>query len=432
LSLAVAQYDPKVDLVYRMRPYQSDFVAGDTRFVSIIGAKGSSKTWCGARFIVAELERQPNSQGLLMWNTLQQARDVYYQDIKPLIEELGLRYSFNQSTMILNVEGSIVHLRSAEADVIRRIESIAYSWGWADEASFYPDDSLRTFVSRIRKGESRIRITSMPDEPDAFIYRFLERQDAKIYEIGLRDNPDRAFRERYENFLKSTYEGALLDRFLEGKRVSLTGAGAFAVQPEHRIASAYDPNEDIYLSWDFNVEYRAVSAWQYAGRSEDAKPIIACVRSWQMKQPTVYEDAEMLCTQLANHTGNVILLGDASGANRTALTTTSMWSAVREIFYKTFGERMRYKVPSVNPSVKDTVQCANWALRQNLVRFEPSEKNVYQSLAAAKLDKYGDIDKSADHKSSGAKSHETDTARYMLWEVFGRLYPGNRNQYWIV
>jgi hypothetical protein len=151
-----------------------------------------------------------------------------------------------------------------------------------------------------------------------------------------------------------------------------------------------------------------------------------------MKQPTVYEDAEMLCTQLANHTGNVILLGDASGANRTALTTTSMWSAVREIFYKTFGERMRYKVPSVNPSVKDTVQCANWALRQNLVRFEPSEKNVYQSLAAAKLDKYGDIDKSADHKSSGAKSHETDTARYMLWEVFGRLYPGNRNQYWIV
>jgi hypothetical protein len=367
-----------------------------------------------------------------MWNTLQQARDVYYQDIEPLIRELGLRYAFNQSTMILNIEGSIVHFRSAEADVIRRIESIAYSWGWADEASFYPDDSLRTFVSRIRKGQARIRITSMPDEPDAFIYRFLERQDAKIYEIGLSDNPDRRFRERYEKFLRSTYEGAMLDRFLHGKRVSLTGAGAFAVQPEHRIATAYDPNEDIYLSWDFNVEYRAVSAWQYAGRTDDAKPIIACVRSWQMKQPTVYEDADMLCAQLANHTGNVILLGDASGANRTALTTTSMWSAVREIFYKTFGDRMRYKVPSVNPSVKDTVQCVNWALRQNLVRFDPSEKNVYQSLAAAKLDKYGDIDKSADHKSSGAKSHETDTARYMLWEVFGRLYPGNRNQYWIV
>jgi hypothetical protein len=56
-----------------------------------------------------------------------------------------------------------------------------------------------------------------------------------------------------------------------------------------------------------------------------------------------------------------------------------------------------------------------------------SERNVFQSLSAAKLDKYGDIDKSGDNKPSGAKSHETDTARYFLWEIYGRMYPGNRN-----
>jgi hypothetical protein len=415
-----------------MKPYQADFVSGDTRFVSIVGAKGSSKTWSGARFIIAEIQRQPRQQGLLMWNTLQQARDVYYQDIEPLIKELGLVYSFNQSTMILNLEGSIVHFRSAEADVIKRIESIAYSWGWADEASFFPDDSLRTFVSRIRKGEARIRITSMPDDPDAFIYSFLEKQGATIYEIGLADNPDKKFRERYEAFLRSTYEGAMLDRFLYGKRVSLTGMGAFAVDAAHRVDVAYDPNADLYLSWDFNVEYRAVSAWQLLGLTQDAKPLSACVRSWQMKQPTVYEDAQALCEELKSHKGNLILLGDASGANRTALTTSSMWSAVKDIFSKAFGDRLRYRVPQQNPSVKDTVQCVNWALRNDLVRFDSKERNVFQSLSAAKLDKYGDIDKSGDNKPSGAKSHETDTARYFLWEIYGRMYPGNRNSYWIV
>jgi hypothetical protein len=415
-----------------MKPYQADFVSGDTRFVSIVGAKGSSKTWSGARFIISEIQRQPRQQGLLMWNTLQQARDVYYQDIEPLIKELGLVYSFNQSTMILNLEGSIVHFRSAEADVIKRIESIAYSWGWADEASFFPDDSLRTFVSRIRKGEARIRITSMPDDPDAFIYSFLEKQGATIYEIGLADNPDKKFRERYEAFLRSTYEGAMLDRFLYGKRVSLTGMGAFAVDAAHRVDVAYDPNADLYLSWDFNVEYRAVSAWQLLGLTQDAKPLSACVRSWQMKQPTVYEDAQALCEELKSHKGNLILLGDASGANRTALTTSSMWSAVKEIFSKAFGDRLRYRVPQQNPSVKDTVQCVNWALRNDLVRFDSKERNVFQSLSAAKLDKYGDIDKSGDNKPSGAKSHETDTARYFLWEIYGRMYPGNRNSYWIV
>jgi hypothetical protein len=359
-----------------MKPYQADFVSGDTRFVSIVGAKGSSKTWSGARFIIAEIQRQPRQQGLLMWNTLQQARDVYYQDIEPLIKDLGLTYSFNQSTMILNLEGSIIHFRSAEADVIKRIESIAYSWGWADEASFFPDDSLRTFVSRIRKGEARIRITSMPDDPDAFIYSFLEKQGATIYEIGLADNPDKKFRERYEAFLRSTYEGAMLDRFLYGKRVSLTGMGAFAVDAAHRVDVAYDPNADLYLSWDFNVEYRAVSAWQLLGLTQDAKPLSACVRSWQMKQPTVYEDAQALCEELKSHKGNLILLGDASGANRTALTTSSMWSAVKDIFSKAFGDRLRYRVPQQNPSVKDTVQCVNWALRNDLVRFDSKERNV--------------------------------------------------------
>lgn len=432
MSAALKLYNPDVDLVTSMKPYQADFVSGDTRFVAIVGAKGSSKTWSGARFIVSEIERQPRSQGLIMWNTLQQARDVYFQDIKPLLDELGLLYQFNQSTMILNVEGSTIHLRSAEADVIKRIESIAYSWGWADEASFFPNDSLRTFVSRIRKGEARVRITSMPDDPDAFIYTFLEKQEAKLYEIGLMDNPDVKFRQRYEAFLRSTYEGAMLDRFLYGKRVSLTGMGAFAVQQHHRVDSPYDLDSDLYLSWDFNVEYRAVSAWQLVGRSEDAKPITACVRSWQMKQPTVYEDAQELCNELKSHRGNIILLGDASGANRTALTTSSMWSAVKDIFSKAFGERLRYRVPQQNPSVKDTVQCVNWALRNDLVRFDPSERNVFQSLSAAKLDKYGDIDKSGDNKPSGAKSHETDTARYILWEIYGRMYPGNRNSYWIV
>jgi hypothetical protein len=33
---------------------------------------------------------------------------------------------------------------------------------------------------------------------------------------------------------------------------------------------------------------------------------------------------------------------------------------------------------------------------------------------------------------SGAKSHETDTARYMGWHVFGKVYPGNLNRYWVV
>jgi hypothetical protein len=414
-----------------MRPYQSDFVAGDSRIVSIVGAKGSSKTWCGARFVISEMQRQPGSQGLLMWNTLQQARDIYYQDIEPLLKSLQIPHRFNQQTLTLQAMGSIVHLRSAEADVIRRIESVAYHWGWADEASYYTPEALRTFASRIRKGEARIRVTSMPDEPDAFIYKFIEDQQGTLYEIGLRDNPDKNFRERYEAILRSTYSGSALDRFLYGKRVSLTGVGLFSITPDHCDSLHYDEGSDLYLSWDFNVEYRAVSAWQIISRDDKARPIFGCIASYQMKQATVYEDAVWLCDKYKNHKGSVILVGDASGANRTALTTDSMWSAVREVMYKQFGGQLRNKVPLSNPSVKDTIQCVNWALREHLIRFDKAERNVYLSLQAAKADKYGDLDKSSDYKEAGIRTHDADTARYAIWEVYSKLYPGNRNRFYI-
>jgi len=432
LGAPALTYDPATHYVEYFTPFQIDLIAGDVQVVAIVGGKGSSKTFSGARFIIAEMDRQPRSRGLLMWNTLKQAEDIYYQDIEPLLKRLGYAPQYNKSKHDLEVNGCIIHLRSAEPNSIENIESVTYDWGWADEASFFDSKALTTFDSRIRTGEARRRYTSMPDEPDAFMYSFLEGLGATIHEIGLRDNPSRAFRERYEKQLRAIYSGAELDRYLFGKRVSLTGAGAFFTTNEMRTDIAYDASADLYLSWDFNVEYRAVSAWQNVGISDDAKPITACVRSWQMKEATVYEDARKLCDEFKVHTGNVILIGDASGANRTALTTASMWTAVKEIFYNAFGDRLRYKVPAANPTVKDTIQCMNWALRNGLIRFDRSERNVFLSMSAAKLDKYGDIDKSGDNKAGGAKSHETDTARYLGWEIYGRMFPGNRNQYWVV
>jgi hypothetical protein len=389
-------------------------------------------TWSGARYVCREVAAQRHAQGLVMFNTLQQARDIYAQDVEPLLRELNWPYHFNQQSLILKVFDTLIHFRSAEPTALERIESVAYHWGWADEVSFYSPEALKTFTSRIRKGEARVRLTSMPDEPDNFMYNFIEGLEGNMYEISLRDNPDRKFAERYEKFLRATYTGPQLERFLSGKRVSLSGLGLFAVEPQMRIAGdLYDPEEDLMLCWDFNVEYRAVSAWQVTGHKDDAHPIVTCVRSWQMKEPTVHEDAVVLCKKLANHKGRILLHGDASGQSRTAMTTDSMWKTVKEVFYANF-ENVRYIVPKSNPSVKDTIQCLNWAIRSGLVQFAYDERNVYMSLQGAKADKYGELDKSKDYDgTSSAKSHESDTARYAIWHYFSKLYPGKRGGLWV-
>ena len=93
----------------------------------------------------------------------------------------------------------------------------------------------------------------------------------------------------------------------------------------------------------------------------------------------------------------------------------------------------RYIVPKSNPPVKDTIQCLNWALRAGLVLFNYSEKNVYMSLQACKSDKYGEIDKSADYNANtSVRSHEVDTARYAVFQIYKHVYPGNRGGFWVV
>jgi len=422
-----------MDVEYTLAPFQGHFITGEDRVVAIVAGKGAGKTWSGARFVAYQIATQPNSQGLVMLNSRQQVVDIFEQDIRPLFEELNWPYTFNAQSLNVRVFNTVIHLRSADPDATKKIESIAYHWGWADEASFYPPDTLRTFISRIRKGKALVRITSMPDEPDAFMYDFIQNLGGKMYELGIRDNPDREFAERYEQFLRATYSGAQLERFLSGKRVSLSGEGLFNVDPTMKYPIGINPDDELMLSWDFNVEYRAVSAWQVTGRHPDGYPIVACVDSWRMKGATVYEDAVELSEMFKKtHRNRILLNGDASGKNRTAQATDSMWKTVKEIFEKTFGN-VTYIVPNSNPPVKDTIQCLNWALRMGLIQFNENERNVYNSLQAIKADRYGEIDKSIDYREgTSARTHDGDTARYAVWHYFKYDYPGATGGVFIV
>lgn len=424
------------DVEYTLSDYQDHFINSEDRIVSIIGGKGSSKTWSLSRFVAVQIAMQPKSQGLVMANSRQQILDIFEQDIRPLFEQLNWKYSFNAQSLNVKVFDSVIHLRSADPDAMKKVESIAYHWGAADEVSYYDQKSLETFVSRIRKGSRLVRITSMPDEPDHYMYSFIEnlveQLGGKLYEIGLDDNPDKEFVEHYKRILKATYSGAQLERFLSGKRVSLKGEGLFPLEGHMRTNISIDPEQELLLSWDFNVEYRAVSAWQKIGINEKGLPIIGCVDSWQLKNNTVYDDAEYLSKLLKFMKNRIYLHGDASGENRTAQVTDSMWKTVRDTFNKNL-PNIRYIVPKSNPPVKDTIQCLAWAIRSGLVQFNIQERNVYMSLQACRADKYGEIDKSNDYKEGvGAKSHETDTARYAGWHYFQHLYPGTKGGIWFV
>jgi hypothetical protein len=387
--------------------------------VAIIAAKGTGKTFTCANWVFRMAMKFPGSRGLITMNSRQQVRDIFEQDLKPLFDTVP--YTMNKSEGDISFfNGSLIHLRSAEA--ADKVESVTYDWWWGDECSFYAPDTLRLFYSRTRTGPKRKRITSMPDDPDAYIYQFIETAGIETYELALKDNPNEEWASNYSKDLELIYQGEQLKRYRDGLRTSLSGQGLFYANSTHMADAPIRPAEDLLLVWDFNVEYRAVSAWQVQGKIDPGYPTVNAVKSWQMTEPTVALDAEKLCAELAGHTGLIYLHGDASGDNRTAQATGSMWLSIRQVFDKHFPNRIRYVVPNSNPPIKDTIQCANWALNSGLLHISTPARKLFNSVVSTKADKHGEIDKSSDYKDGGARSHEMDTFRYAVWYYFAKFY----------
>lgn len=409
-------------------PFQADFC--DTTEMgakTIVGAKGSGKTWIGARFVAKMVDELPGSKGIFACSTNRQTEDIWEQDIKSLLDKLDWSYKHNKNEGIVRFSnGTILHLRSAEAP--GRIESIQYHWGWQDEVSLASLDFHKTIKSRIRaiSGRGHQRFTSMPDDPEHFIYGALEDTCISFHEVTLDDNPDKEFVKEYKKTLSEIYTGRELDRYLYGKRVSLAGLGLFAVDERHKEDHIYIDEDPLYIVWDFNVAYRAVTCWQEVGKTKQGLPRFNCIESFQLKEATTEYDAKKLCAHFASHTGPIILHGDASGENRTAATSESMWYQIRKVFNKEFPGQVKFAVGLSNPNVKDTIQLTNWALKKNLLSFSKKANIAYRYLVAAKANKYGEIDKSVDDKPGGAKTHEVDTIRYLAWLVFERYFPGTQ------
>ena len=417
-----------------VRPWQANIIAGEKQIIATVGAKGVAKTWALTRFVGNEVLLQPKSRGILMWNTLKQANQIYEEHLEPFFQKMGYPYRFNQQRLQIKLFGdTTIVLASAEPGPIESIESVSFDWGAADECSFYTPEALKTFTSRIRKRLARRRYFSMPTEPDAFMYSFFEGlkcddgTDAILYELGLNDNPDWRFRERYRTILRSIYTGEELKRFEDGLRVTLAGKGCFALTSSHKKVSLINPEGALWIGWDFNVEYKAVSIWSEQGkRPDDQLPLLACIASWKMNGHELKRDAEEVCRKIKelwpHHKGDIMLTGDASGAARHVSSPDSSWTIVMRAFREAFGPRMRPRYPKANPPVSDRIECCNWALNRGVIWFDPAEKFTFNSFAACKYDKHGGIDKSIDNMEGGAKTHFADSGGYVVYPVYQNLY----------
>jgi hypothetical protein len=163
----------------------------------------------------------------------------------------------------------------------------------------------------------------------------------------------------------------------------------------------YNPKENIYLSFDFNITNSILVCQHYANK-------IHILREYH----TTGWDLPTLCEKIKQDYPNQIYLitGDASGSAGSAYTVgnVSAYELIKGYFNVLW---KNFTVPKANPSQKNSRLQTNLLLSKiEGLKIDSSCKLLIKDLQMVVCDKQGKID-----KSDSTLTHLLDCFRYYLW-----------------
>ncbi len=178
---------------------------------------------------------------------------------------------------------------------------------------------------------------------------------------------------------------------------------AYAFDTNKHIASGlfYDASLPVYLSFDFNKDPITCIAGQSNGNT------IRIIQEFALSNSDIFELCDLLLATF--HNVPLIITGDATGRNRSALTKGN-YNYYTVIKQKLMLGDNQMKVGNINPSVADTRVLMNSLLQKADIQINDSCVRLIKDLKYVEVDNEGDIKK--DRSSEFKMSDFLDCFRY--------------------
>lgn len=175
---------------------------------------------------------------------------------------------------------------------------------------------------------------------------------------------------------------------------------------------AYWPNKPVHLSFDFNVDPITCIAGQFS----EMKDEVRILDEYRL----LNSDIEELCLRIASDFTDrmIVVTGDASGQNKTALKRElNYYKEIQRVLKLGMGQ---FKIPSVNPGIKNTrVLCNGLLKRHPNYKFSDRVPYLIADIEQTETDEHGKIDESKDKH----KGHLFATWRYFNWSFLKDFLP---------
>jgi hypothetical protein len=306
--------------------------------------------------------------------TYNQAKKIYWDDLKRLTPRWFQSKPPSESELIIyGINNSTIHVLGM--DKPERIEGQPWDGGILDE---YGNMKKETWPQHVRPALSDRRgwcdLIGVPEGRNHYYDIAKEAQSNKSGEW------DYFWWKSADILPPSEIEAAKQDldeltyqQEYEGSFINFEGRTYYAYFDfTHNARIAYDPNQPLIFTLDFNVAPGTAAVIQEKQVRDLQTNAVLIGETVTGIIGEVYiprnSNTVLVCNRLikdwGNHQGRVICYGDPTGGNRgTAKLQGSDWDLVKQILGGHFGDRFSLDVARGNPSERDRVNSVNSRFR---------------------------------------------------------------------
>lgn len=392
---------------------QNVFLNGlNTKFRAYVGGFGSGKTFVGCLDLLNFFAAHPGTRQGYFGPSYPSIRDIFYPTFEEAAEMLGFTVVIRESNKEVHVYrggryyGTVI---CRSMDNPSSIVGFKIARALCDELDVLDPKKAQQAWNKII-ARMRLVINGVPNSigvtttPEGF--KFVYQQFAKAptesysmvqastYENEIYLPPD------YISSLKETYPENLIDAYLDGQFVNLTGGTVYNQYSSANLSSeaVQDSDRTLYIGMDFNVTNMAACVFVYRGKNPH------CVDEFS----GLYDTKDMIeHIQMRYPDKKIVVYPDASGKNRKSNGADETDISL----LKKAGFRVKAK--ESNPRVKTRVNTTNAMFRNANGEhrlFVNKEKcpETHDCLEQQIYDDKGEPDK------KGGKDHQNDAFGYFI------------------
>jgi hypothetical protein len=413
---------------YRPLESQRRFHDSKARFKGFSGPIGSGKSQALCQEALKLSYLNPGRTGLIGAPTFPMLRDATQAALFEILERDRIPHEVNrgENVVVLTETRSRILFRAVEE--FERLRGSNLAWFGLDELTYTSEEAWLRLEGRVRDPRARRLCGFGVWTPKGYdwVYERFVASPVDGYETVVAG----AFENRflldqipdYYDRLKSSYDPRFYEQEVLGRYLALTAGNVYYAFDRHANLSEeeMDPRRALLWALDFNVDPMCSVIAQIEGDRVTVLDEIVLSRA------STYQACEEFAARFPRHAAGLVIYADATGA-RLQTSGTSDLDILRRFFRNGDYEGVQFRIPTVNPAVRDRITVMNGALEsaqgERSMRVHPRCKELIKDFEQVVFQENTQIiDKDRDPR----RTHLSDALGYLVWQEFRAGKVGER------